>query len=120
MTPQSGGKDMAISKNFQDEIFFSDRERPLGPIQENPVGEKVTVYCDQQFVIFLKFENPEKYIEDFEHRGHRGLLSQQCKRNDKVLHCIEIEFKRRVPEQGLDYSVITANGELDPRWVPPR
>jgi len=107
--------------NVQDEIFFSDRARPLGPIQENPVGEKVTVYCDQQFVIFLKFENPEKYIEDFEHRGHRGLLSQQCKRKDKVLHCIKIVFKNGgVPEEGLNYSVITANGELDPRWVPPR
>ena len=110
---------MAISKKVQDEIFFSnrDRERPLGPIQENPVDGKVTVYCDQEFVIFLKFKNPETYIDGFE---HRGLLSKQCKRKVKDLHYIEISFvKGKVPEKGLDYSVITANGELDPRWVPP-
>jgi hypothetical protein len=97
-------------------IFFFDRsEKRSGPIQADVAhaGEKVTFCCDKEFVIFFKSET-SKYIEP----GETRFLSRD---NGEGLHTIEITFtKTRLPDEGLDYSVITANGLLDPRFVPPR
>lgn len=114
---------MSNSTNHHQEIFFSDRDRPLGPIQENQVGKKVTVFCDQEFVIFLKYREDARFIEG----GQSRFVSNPCQDSERNFeesklkwHYIEIGFTEEpFPKDGLDYSVVTANGELDPRWVPP-
>lgn len=96
-------------------IFFFDRfEKRSGPIQADVAhaGEKVTFCCDKEFVIFFKSET-SKYIEP----GETRFLSRD---NGEDSHIIEITFIADPPPGGLDYSVITANGLLDPRFVPPR
>ena len=101
-------------------VSFRDQDRPLGPIQLTVVGENelVEIECDQEFVIFFKNPEAAKRCIKFENGNSSRIISKPNGEGPK--HVAKIQFHGACPVEGLDYSVVTANGELDPRFVPPK
>ena len=109
---------MATS-SMQKVVSFRDQKRPFGPIQVTVVGENdlVEIECDQEFVIFFKDPEAAKDCIKFENDKSSRIFSDPDEGGQN--HVATIQFFKKVLDEGLDYSVVTANGELDPRFVPP-
>jgi hypothetical protein len=105
-------------------ILFGDNGN--GPVQEDEVNEKQTVkfYCNVDFSIIFESRLKDKHLES----SSKTRLTAPNRKNQDVVfpadpheggYRVKIKF-RDVPEEGFKYIVRTANGDLDPRVVPPR
>jgi len=100
-------------------VFFRNRTN-LGPIQTDEVDEshEVKLVCDTAFSINFKSKEAYQYINYGASTGAVEQSATTFESVEKRWYEIRIKFTE-VPPEGLDYSVITDDGDLDPRWVPP-
>jgi hypothetical protein len=84
----------------------------------------VKFYCNVDFSIIFGSDLKDKHLES---SSKTQLTAPDHKNQDVVFpagphegaYRVKIKF-RDIPEEGFKYTVRTANGDLDPRVVPPR
>ena len=112
---------------MENKIFFQSRE-DKEPIQVNEVNEHRTVkfYFDEPFSIIFKsgsvvghWEVNSDYGWEAPEEKETPVKFSSSLTSDGKAHRIKIKLKD-LPEDGFDYTVVTARGSLDPRVVPPR
>ena len=102
---------------MENKIFFQSKEDKK-PIQVNEVNEPFSIIFKSGSVVG-HWEVNSDYGWEAPEESETPVKFSSSLTSDGKAHRIKIKLKD-LPEDGFDYTVVTARGSLDPRVVPPR